>query len=249
MTNENEESMSEASTAEIAKAISGIMAELESLPKDGHNAFSNYEFTTEGMIANTLRPMMAKAGLALVPFNSEITQSEQINEKMRRVTIAGRFKLIHSSGESINIEVPGEGMDSLDKSTAKALTQSYKYALLQIFCAGRGEDGDAGKGYEATTAAPASENAAVRQAAASVAPRAGSGSYIFTFGKHNGEAIVDVPMDYLDWLAKKTEEDMKDPAKSQYKIKNKKMIDILLVEKMRRAQNASQPVDDDSIPF
>lgn len=229
-------------TAEIAKAVSGIMAALESLPKDGHNSFSNYEFTTEGMIANTLRPMMAKAGLALVPFNSEITNSEALHEKMRRVTIAGRFKLIHTSGESLNVEVPGEGMDSLDKSTAKALTQSYKYALLHIFCAGRGEDGDAGKGYDAPKP---SENAAVREAAkAQDNPK---GVYVFTFGKHEGEPITSVPNDYLDFMLGHTEKQIKDPSKAKFRDKNNEMMQLILAEKYRRAENA-KPADGE-IPF
>lgn len=224
---------------EIAKAICVVMSDLESLPKDGHNLFSNYDFTTEGMIANTLRPRMAKAGLALVPFNSEVTQSENINEKMRRVMISGQYKLIHTSGESMNVVVPGEGMDSLDKSTAKALTQAYKYALLHIFCAGRGEDGDLGKGYEAPAQ---SENQAVRAAAAAVAPAPSKG-YVFDFGKHTGSPITNVPMDYLDWLIKSSEEQLLDPSKAKFKDKNKAMLDRILTEKMRRA---AATADDDA---
>lgn len=234
-------------TGAIAKAVSEIMAELESLPKDGHNAFSNYEFTTEGMIANTLRPMMAKKGLALIPYNSEITNSEQIHEKMRRVTIAGRFRLIHSSGESLSVEVPGEGMDSLDKSTAKALTQSYKYALLQIFCAGRGDDGDTGKGYEG---ASKSENAAVRSAAQADEAEAASHkrpTYIFTFGKHKDEPITSVPNDYLDWLLKSTEEQIKDPTKARFREKNNVLLNAILSEKYRRAENGQEA--DEETPF
>ena len=233
-------------TGEIAKAVAGIMAELESLPKDGHNAFSNYEFTTEGMIANTLRPMMAKAGLALVPFNSEITNSQGDAGKrgeMQRVTISGQYKLIHTSGESLNVVVPGEGMDSLDKSTAKALTQSYKYALLQIFCAGRGEDGDTGKGYAETP--QRSENAEVRAAAAE--DSRSEPAYVFTFGKYKGESIQNVEVSYLRWLLETTEKDIKDPDKKTFIIKNKKMMDIILIELNRRAQNAM--VSSEDTPF
>lgn len=238
--------MSEVS-GEIARAVCRVMAALESLPKDGHNAFSNYEFTTEAMIANTLRPMMAKEGLALIPFNTEITNSEQLGDKMRRVTIAGRFRLVHASGGSINVEVPGEGMDSLDKSTAKALTQSYKYALLQIFCAGRGDDGDTGKGYETPKT---SENAAVRSAAQADEAEAASHkrpTYIFTFGKHKDEPITSVPNDYLDWLLKNTEEQIKDPAKARFREKNNVLLNAILSEKYRRAENGQEA--DEETPF
>jgi len=231
-------------TAEIAKAVASVMAELPSLPRDGHNAFSNYEFTTESMIANTLRPMMAKAGLALVPFNSEITHSEDAAGKkgdMSRVTISGQYKLIHTSGESLSVVVPGEGMDSLDKSTAKALTQSMKYALLQIFCAGRGEDGDTGRGYDRH--APISENAAVRQAASNSDTIPG---YVFTFGKHEGKSIRAVDSDYLKWLIARYEEDLKDKSKARFAGNNKMMLDTVLAEINRRASNA---VADDGIPF
>ena len=147
-------------------------------------------------------------------------------------------------------------MDSLDKSTTKALTAAFKYALLQMFCVGRGEDGDAGKGYEDQDNSAVrqinrqSENAAVR--AASAAPLI-PGDMMIDFGKHNGKMLSQIETYYVKWLMESTEKQLQDPAKANYKLKNKKVLDACLRELGRRAQNAQPdeppPLDDADLPF
>jgi len=219
----------------LAEAVIAVMGEVGSLPKDGTNSFQQYSYTTETMVANTLRPLMVKNGLALVPHNISVVDSTAVG-KFNKAVISATYLLLHKSGESLTVTVPGEGMDSLDKSTTKALTAAFKYALLQMFCVGRGEDGDGGSGYADNSAvraaAPKSENAAVREAASA------ESSFVLTFGKHKDKSIHEVDSDYLKWLMGSTEEAMKDPAKANFKAKNKVMLDAILTELQNRAVNA-----------
>jgi len=216
----------------LAEAVIAVMGEVGSLPKDGVNSFQQYNYTTEAMVANTLRPLMVKNGLALVPHNVSVTDSQPTG-KFNKSIISATYLLLHKSGESLAVTVPGEGMDSLDKSTTKALTAAFKYALLQMFCVGRGEDSDAGMpdNSAARAATPKSENEAVRESAS-------ASSFVLTFGKHKDRPIHAVDTDYLKWLLGSTEDAMKDPAKANFKAKNKIMLDAILTELQNRAANA-----------
>lgn len=141
----------EALTCDLATALSAAMGDVEAIKKDGKNTMQGYSFTSEAAIANTLRPIMSKHGLALVPTNIRVVNADTVQTKnatMQRVAIEATYTLMHKGGQNLSITVPGEGMDSLDKAIPKALTMAYKYAMIQVFCVGRGDDPDDGKGYE-----------------------------------------------------------------------------------------------------
>ncbi len=233
----------------LIKAVGAVMAEVGTLKKDGHNDFSNYDFTTEAMVVGTLRPLLVKNGLIFVPHNVSVTHSEQINEKMRRVIISSTFLLAHVSGESLTITLPGEGMDSLDESTNKALTAALKYGLLQTFCVGRGDDGDAIQRVQAKT----SENAAVRAAAGGdPGPSVHSHDFAIPFpfaGGDKGQRMTTLGNTDLDKLAAYFEKASNNPAKSAYKADNKDKMDRCMTEKLRRSRNAMDAVVADEIPF
>jgi hypothetical protein len=55
----------------------------------------------------------------------------------------------------IDIQTTGEGADSGDKSSNKAMTGGYKYALRQVFCIETGDDPDKYPSEERVTPKPA----------------------------------------------------------------------------------------------
>jgi len=143
--------VSEVLVNDLASALSAAMGEVETIKKDGKNTMQGYAFTSEAAIANTLRPIMSKHGLSLVPTNIRVVNADTVQTKnatMQRVAVEATYTLMHKGGQSFTVTVPGEGMDSLDKAIPKALTMAYKYAMIQVFCVGRGDDPDDGKGYE-----------------------------------------------------------------------------------------------------
>ena len=50
------------------------------------------------------------------------------------VTLSVEYRFFHADGSSISCTVMGEGRDTSDKATNKAMAAAHKYALLQTFC-------------------------------------------------------------------------------------------------------------------
>lgn len=138
--------------ARLYAAIAAVMGALESIAKDSQNEQQHYKYAGEAAIANTLRPLMSKNGLSILLLSSEML-AEEVYEtgkgaKMRRALMRMCYRVAHSSGECVDSAVVTEGLDNLDKAIPKAMTMAYKYLLIETFCVGRGDDPDAGKGYE-----------------------------------------------------------------------------------------------------
>lgn len=258
---------------ELQRAIIDVMSEMGTVAKDGQNLAQGYSFTSEAAIANTLRPLLVKNGLMLVPETIKVISTEPIetrNTKMQRVVIEAGYRLMHISGQAIDLTIPAEGVDSLDKAIPKALTMAYKYAMIQLFCIGRGDDPDAGKGYEADEKSTSmmiqeriakvpviqgikppivSENAAVRAAAKS-SNHFQVDEYVLPIGKHKGLGISTVDTSYLTWLMSACEKNIDDPSKATVRDLNKIMVDRILAEIQKRRQNAmDDQISDDAIPF
>ena len=70
------------------------------------------------------------------------------------------YNFYDESGESISVTVVGEGMDSGDKATSKALSIAYKYAMFQTFCIPTEDDPDKDV-YEA--AVPTNDDIALKK--------------------------------------------------------------------------------------
>jgi hypothetical protein len=53
-----------------------------------------------------------------------------------------RFQFFADDGSSVSVTTIGEGMDSGDKSSNKAMSAALKYALVQMFCIPTADDKD-----------------------------------------------------------------------------------------------------------
>ncbi len=138
------------SGANIAKAVLGVMAEVAYVQKGGRvsGGGMNYSFAGEADLLQALRPAMVKHELALLPIGAVLSEHHETVETKygpkasRTVRVVSTFRLLHSSGESIDLQVAGEGQDKGDKATAKAMTIALKYALRQAFLIETGDDPD-----------------------------------------------------------------------------------------------------------
>ena len=121
----------------IYKAISAVMQDVGYVGKDSTNPQQKYKYRGIDAVMNALQPAMIKNGIFVVP--SVISK-----EREERVTKTGGF-LIYSvltikytfyaeDGSSVEAIIIGEGMDSGDKATNKALSVGFKYACFQVFC-------------------------------------------------------------------------------------------------------------------
>jgi hypothetical protein len=129
----------------IQEAMLAIYNEVGYVQKERSDNL-NYTFASEKEFIKTLRPVMINNGVTVfVKSMNNIIQTEYTTRSgavMLRTNIHGVVCFTHVTGSFIDVESYGEGADSGDKSTNKAMTDLYKYALRQTFMIETGDDPD-----------------------------------------------------------------------------------------------------------
>ncbi len=122
---------------ELAKAICEVMAQVSYVPETGRNTFHKYQYASDADLLGALQPVMAAAGLAMVPHKVETTTVEHSSDRKGktqwRTELVVTWMLLHTSGDSIALQAPGCGIDGEDKGVYKAMTGALKYALRHLF--------------------------------------------------------------------------------------------------------------------
>lgn len=130
----------------VVEALAAIMSELPAIAKD-QKSTQGYKYRGIEQITRALQPLLAKYGVVYVP---HVRSCEMVS-----LTINGnpwtdtRLEVaftIHGPGGSIEAgPVWGIGRDNSDKGANKAMTQAYKYVLMQTLCiSDASDDVDAG---------------------------------------------------------------------------------------------------------
>lgn len=133
----------------IYKAIASVSGELAQagIGKDRRNSQQGYNFRGIDDVYNALAPLLAKHGLCILPRCLARDQVERTSAKggaLFYTTVDVEFDFVAAEdGSKHTIRVPGEAMDSADKSTNKAMSAAYKYAAMQAFCIPTEGDNDA----------------------------------------------------------------------------------------------------------
>lgn len=120
----------------IHERMSAIMAEVEAIAKDKSNQQQGFKYRGIDDVMNNLHDLMAKHKVFVMPeflegFREE-RQARSGNLLIYSVCDYG-FTFYTEDGSSVAARVRGEGMDSGDKASNKALSVALKYALLQAF--------------------------------------------------------------------------------------------------------------------
>ncbi len=171
-----------AETKNITAAIIKVMKEVKGVEKNADVGAGNnsYKGVNDKDVKEVIRKAMTKHGLAIVPTNiHEETQIERWEETdkwgtKRKQSVFTRahvtYRLMHTSGEYIDIQGIGHGVDNQDKSAGKATTYALKYALLYTFLVPTGDIDDADAVHsDAHQVAPT--KAAPKKAAAPAQPQ------------------------------------------------------------------------------
>lgn len=123
--------------AGIHQAMVNIMLAVEPIAKDRKNEKQGYKFRGIDDVYAALQRIMAANGV----YTTSVIDSHTAEEKTSKSgsvqvyrTLKIRYFFNHVDGSSIATEVIGEGMDSGDKASNKAMSVAHKYALLQAFC-------------------------------------------------------------------------------------------------------------------
>lgn len=121
----------------IFKAIPAIMDEIGHIGKDKINKLQGFMFRGIDQVMNTMKPLLSKHGVFIVPEVLE-TKREERQAKSGGTLIYTmhkiNFNFFADDGSQVCACVVGEGMDSADKSSNKAMAVAFKYACFQVFC-------------------------------------------------------------------------------------------------------------------
>lgn len=132
----------EAAPKSLVTKLAEVMAEVERVAKRGRNDFHKYDYVTEADIAAAVREHMAKRHLMMVPNVESMTWRDGKNREGSPIATLGvKFTVYDGdTGETLSFNIFGEGQDSGDKATYKAMTGANKYALLKLFQIPTGDD-------------------------------------------------------------------------------------------------------------
>lgn len=121
----------------IYQSIAKILEEVPAIGKNKKNTTQNFMFRGIDDVMNTFQPLLAKHKVFIVPQVLEQTREERQTSKGGTLLYSiCKIKYIFyaEDGSSIEAIVVGEGMDSGDKATNKAMAIAMKYAMFQVFC-------------------------------------------------------------------------------------------------------------------
>ena len=124
----------------IYQRINAVMQDIQYLTKDDRVEYKNtkYKAISEEKVTTAVRSSMIKNGLVMFPIQQSISRDEQIT------TVNVTYQMVNKDNpdEMILIASSGQGYDSQDKGSGKAMTYAFKYALLRTFMIPTGEDPD-----------------------------------------------------------------------------------------------------------
>jgi hypothetical protein len=121
----------------IYESISNIISEIGAIGKDKKNQQQGFMYRGIDDVMNALQPVLSKHKVFIVPEIIEQSRTER-ESKSGGVLFYSICKIKYTffadDGSSISAVVIGEGMDSGDKATNKAMSIAFKYACFQVFC-------------------------------------------------------------------------------------------------------------------
>lgn len=121
----------------IYQSITKIMEEVPSIGKTQRNKTQGFMYRGIDDVMNALQPLLAKNKVFIVPEILEQMREERTTAKGGNLIYSIckiKYKFYAEDGSSVEAITIGEGMDSGDKATNKAMAIAMKYALFQVFC-------------------------------------------------------------------------------------------------------------------
>lgn len=121
----------------IYSAICAVMEDIGAVGKNDINKTQGFRYRGIDAVMNALSPAMIKHKVFCVPELLEQTREERQSAKGNTLIYSicrMRYHFYTTDGSSVEAVTVGEGMDSGDKATNKAMAIAFKYACFQTFC-------------------------------------------------------------------------------------------------------------------
>lgn len=124
-------------SGKIFALIPKISGEIGPIIKDRKNEAQGYRFRGIEDFLNNAHPALIKHGVFFAP---EVIESKTLEGQTQkgaptlRVLLRVRFRFYADDGSFVEVTTQGEGIDSSDKASNKAMSAATKYCLMNIFC-------------------------------------------------------------------------------------------------------------------
>ena len=124
----------------IYEKIAAIMQDVQYLSKDDHVKFgqTSYKALSEEKVTSIMRAELMKYKLVVFPIEQSASRAGNISH----VDVKYRMVNVENPEEYIEIASAGDGADTQDKGSGKAMTYAFKYMWLRTFALPTGEDPD-----------------------------------------------------------------------------------------------------------
>lgn len=135
----------------LYKKIHAVMCETEGIEKNLTVGFggNSYKAVGEASVLNEIKPLLKKHGLVLFPIELDVNEKLDVfptakGDTSRLMTqIKAKYKIVDiDTGEYEILETIGNGVDTQDKASGKAMTYALKVLLQKTFMLFSGEDTD-----------------------------------------------------------------------------------------------------------
>lgn len=120
----------------IYQQIPKVMAEINAIAKGNRNQAQGYNFRGIDDVYNELHPLLAKHKIFSTTNILDQERSERQSAKggvLMCSILTIKFTFFAEDGSFVEVSTVGEGMDSGDKASNKAMAVAHKYALMQLF--------------------------------------------------------------------------------------------------------------------
>ncbi|MBT2427234.1 ERF family protein [Streptomyces sp. ISL-112] len=117
----------------VFQVIHGVMKDVMPIGKDQKNTQQNYSFRGVDDAMSAMAGPMRAHGCFIAPEVVEIHQRPRGEGKSTHTNLKMLYRIFGPAGDCIAVTLPGEAMDTGDKSTNKAMSAALKYMLFQVF--------------------------------------------------------------------------------------------------------------------
>lgn len=121
----------------IYESITSIMQESIAISKNKQNKQQGFKYRGIDDVMNTFYPLLSKHKVFVVPRVVEQIREERVSKQGGNLIYSImkiEYTFFAEDGSYVSAVVIGEGMDSADKASNKAMAVGMKYAMFQVFC-------------------------------------------------------------------------------------------------------------------
>jgi hypothetical protein len=120
----------------IYRLMGEVLNEMPAVGKNQRNTQQGFSFQGIDDVLDALNPILGRKGVFFVPHVIERLAETRLtgqNKNLWTVHLLVRYTFFAPDGSSVVAETWGEGTDSGDKATSKAMTMAMKACLRQVF--------------------------------------------------------------------------------------------------------------------